>query len=204
MKPQRFVFRSIAVALALVASGFVSLETYAEIHYVQEMTANDLASLDREKTAVILPGGILEQHGPYLPSFTDGYMNEAMTQALSEAISSHAGWDALVFPLIPLGAGGANELGGKYVFSGTYAVRFETLRAIFMDLATELGEQGFRTIFVMHIHGAPNHNKALNQACDYFHDTYNGDMVNLFGRILPGGQGDLRTREEAREDGPSM
>jgi hypothetical protein len=50
-----------------------------------------------------------------------------------------------------------------------------------MDLANELGEQGFRWIFLIHNHGAPNHHKALNQASDYFHDVYGGTMVHLFG-----------------------
>lgn len=56
-----------------------------------------------------------------------------------------------------------------------------TLRAVYMDLANELGEQGFRWIFLVHNHGAPNHHKALNQAADYFHDVYGGSMVHLFG-----------------------
>ena len=46
-----------------------------------------------------------------------------------------------------------------------------TLRAIYMDLGTELGEQGFCWIVLVHNHGAPNHHKALNQASDYFHDS---------------------------------
>ena len=60
-------------------------------------------------------------------------------------------------------------------------MRIATLRAIYMDLATELGDQGFRWIFLVHNHGAPNHHKALNHASDYFHDTYGGTMVHLFG-----------------------
>jgi creatinine amidohydrolase/Fe(II)-dependent formamide hydrolase-like protein len=63
-------------------------------------------------------------------------------------------------------------------------VRFETLRAVYMDLADELGAQGFRWIFVVHLHGAPNHGRALEQAGDYFHDTYGGRMVHLAG-LLP-------------------
>jgi creatinine amidohydrolase/Fe(II)-dependent formamide hydrolase-like protein len=133
---------------------------------------------------VLLPGGIIEQHGPYLPAFADGYMNERMTQEIANAIVERPGWKVLIFPLIPLGAGGANEIGLKYVFDGTYAVHFATLRAVFMDLATELGEAGFRWIFVVHLHGAPNHNRALDQAGDYFRDTYGGRMVHLFG-LLP-------------------
>ncbi len=178
-------------------------QAFGQIHHIAEMTTDQISSLDRSKTAVILPGGILEQHGPYLPSFSDGYMNERLTQDLAEAIVERPGWNALIFPIIPLGNGGANEIGRKYSFSGTYTVRFSTLRAVFMDLATELGEQGFRWIFVVHLHGAPNHNRALDQAGDYFHDTFGGEMVNLWGTGFQGGQ-DLRTEKERLEDGFSV
>lgn len=180
-----------------------SITAASDVYHVKELSTTEITELDREKTAVILPGGILEQHGPHLPSFTDGYVNLNLTEKLAEAIAERDGWNALVFPIIPLGAGGANELGKKYVFPGTYAIRFETLRAVFMDLATELGEQGFKWIFVIHAHGAPNHNHALNQAGDYFHDTYGGEMVNLYGVRAPGGE-DLRSEDEIAEDGMSI
>jgi creatinine amidohydrolase/Fe(II)-dependent formamide hydrolase-like protein len=181
----------------------VGSNAWSEVLYVKEMTAPQLAALDRAKTAVILPGGILEQHGPYLPSYSDGYMNERFTEDLADAIAARAGWNALVFPVIPLGSGGANQLGYKHSFPGTYAIRFETLRAVFMDLASELGEQGFRWIFVVHVHGAPNHNRALDQASDYFHDVYGGEMVHLFGIVLRE-EKDLRTRDQRTEDGLSI
>lgn len=145
------------------------------------MNVEQIRALDKQKTVVILPGGVLEQHGPHLPSFADGYSNEWLTQKLAEVIVERPGWAVLVFPIMPLGHAGGNEIGGKHVFPGTYSIRRTTLRAIFMDLATELGEQGFRRIFVMHGHGAPFHNLMLDQAGDYFRDTYSGRMVNLHG-----------------------
>jgi hypothetical protein len=60
-------------------------------------------------------------------------------------------------------------------------VRPETLRAIFMDLGAEFGEQGFRWIFLIHMHGAPDHNQALDDAGEYFRDVYGGRMINLAG-----------------------
>lgn len=153
----------------------------AQVLQVAELTAEEIRALDRATTVVILPGGILEQHAAHLPSFSDGFMNQALADSLAEAIARRPGWRALVFPMIPLGSGGANELSGKFSWPGTYAVRTTTLRAIFMDLATELGEQGFRWVFVVHNHGSPWHNRALDQAGDYFRDTYGGRMVNLTG-----------------------
>ena len=105
----------------------------------------------------------MEEHGPYLPSFTDGYSNERLTEDLAAAIAKRPGWAAVVFPIIPLGSDGANRIGGKYVFPGSYPIRTATLRAVFMDLATEFGEQGFRWLFVIHAHGSPNHNRASSR-----------------------------------------
>lgn len=168
------------VGLAIV-SLLMCVTAHAQIHHVVRMNTEQIASLDRQKTIVILTGGILEEHGPHLPSFTDGYSNEWLAQRLAEAIVQRPGYSVLLFPTIPLGHGGANEIGNKPVFPGTYSIRRATLRAVFMDLATELGEQGFRWIFVMHGHGAPYHNLMLDQACDYFRDVYGGRMIHLRG-----------------------
>lgn len=155
-----------------------------QVYRVAEMNADQIRSLDKQKTIVLLTGGLLEQHGPHLPSFTDGYSNEWITQKIAASIASRPGWAVLVFPIIPLGHGGANEIGGTYSFPGTYSVRRTTLRSVFMDLAGELGEQGFRWVFIVHGHGSPYHNLMLDQAGDFFRDTYGGRMVHLRG-LLP-------------------
>ena len=80
------------------------------------------------------------------------------TEELANAIVERPEWKVLVFPLIPLGTAPANIAGQTYVFPGSYTVRPATLRAIFMDLASDLGEQGFRWIFIVHLHRGPNHN----------------------------------------------
>ncbi len=172
------------ILLATLLMAFC-LTAHAQIYRVAQMNTEQIRALDKEKTVVILTGGILEQHGPHLPSFTDGYSNEWLAQRLAEAIVERAGRPVLIFPTIPLGHEGANEIAAKHVFPGTYSVRRTTLRAVFMDLATDLGEQGFRRIFVVHGHGAPYHNLMLDQAGEYFRDTYEGGrMVHLRG-LLP-------------------
>ena len=186
----------------LILACALPLGAQAQILHAAEMNAAQFAALDKSRTAVILSGGIMEQHGPLLPAGTDTYMNEWWSQALAEAIVRRPGWKALLLPTIPLGTSGANVLGAKYSFPGTYTVRPETERAAFMDLASELGEQGFRWIFVLHNHGSPLHNLMLDQAGDYFHDVYGGRMVNLPGLLLgPPAPRPLRSAEAAAEDG---
>lgn len=170
--------------LGMIALSALCATSAAQIHRVAQMNTEQIRSLDKQRTVVILTGGILEQHGPHLPSFTDGYSNEWLTQRLADTIVEVTGRPVLLFPTIPLGHEGANEIAGRHVFPGTYSVRRTTLRAIFMDLATELGEQGFRDIFIVHGHGAPYHNLMLDQAGAYFRDTYGGKMVHLRG-LMP-------------------
>lgn len=176
-----------------------------QVYRVAEMNTKQIQTLDRQKTVVILPGGVLEQHGPYMPSFTDGYLNERLSRDLADAIVARPGWSALIFPTVPLGTGGANEIGYKNVFPGSYGVRALTLRTVFMDLATQLGDQGFRWVFIVHGHGSPLHNQALDQAGDYFRETFDGRMVNLDG-LEPKPSADLPpfptlTEKEQEENG---
>jgi creatinine amidohydrolase/Fe(II)-dependent formamide hydrolase-like protein len=150
------------------------------IFQLKELNTMQIQSLDKNKTVLLLPGGIMEEHGPYLPAFSDGYWNEKLTDTIAKSLAEQ-NWNVIIFPIIPLGNSGANDIGSKYSFPGTYTVRFETLRSVFMDLAIELGEQGFKNIFIIHSHGAPNHQRALDQAAGFFNDTYHGKMTNLMG-----------------------
>lgn len=153
---------------------------HAQVQPMGSLNVTQLAAVDKAKTVVIIPGGIMEEHGPFLPAYTDGYVSERQTQDVADALVAK-GWRVLVFPAIPLGSGGANELAAKYPFPGTYVVRLNTLRAVYMDLADELGEAGFKWIFLIHSHGAPNHTRVLEQAGDYFDFTYHGHMRLLDG-----------------------
>ena len=181
----------------------------AQVVRLADLNTRQIQALDRQKTVVFLQGGMLEEHGPYLPAFTDGILSDRLTRELaSGVVAKKPGWTALVLPPVSVGASGSNEIGKQFVFPGTYAVRPSTLRAIYMDLATELGEQGFKWIMIVHVHGSPLHIGALDDAGDFFHDTYGGQMVNLWG-LLPvlGGWGSamsIMTPAQKKEDGLSL
>ena len=100
VKVVSYLIRLLFVGLTM----FVS-PAFGQIYHVKDMNTEQIKALDREKTVVLLPDGILEEHGPYLPSFTDGYMAERRTEDLANAIVERPGWKVLIFPLIPLGTG---------------------------------------------------------------------------------------------------
>jgi creatinine amidohydrolase/Fe(II)-dependent formamide hydrolase-like protein len=198
---------SLPAYLGLMLLGVTPLA--GQVLAVADLNTRQIAALDRAKTVVLLQGGMLEEHGPYLPAFTDGILSARLTDALAEGISHQLPeWTVLRFPVISVGASGSNEIGGQFVFPGTYTVRPSILRAMLMDLATELGEQGFRWIMVVHVHGSPLHIEAIDDAGDYFHDAYGGTMVNLWGLppVLAGWGSVLGTLPDSikREDGVSL
>ena len=181
---RHLMHRSAPAALTLavlISLGAVPRHAQSQILHLAELNTEQIRALDRSKTVIVMPGGVLEEHGPYLPSYADGYWNERVAMDLAKAIAARPGWTAVIFPAIPLGVYGANVIGGKLSFPGTYGVKPATLRAVFMDLAWELGEQGFRWIFIVHGHGGIMHNSALDEAGDYFRDSYGGQMVHLLG-----------------------
>jgi creatinine amidohydrolase len=178
----------------------------AQILDVRELNTEQIARIDRARTVVLLTAGILEEHGPFLPSYSDGYQGEFIATRVADAIAARSGWTALRFPEIPLGAFPASYVGGKYVFPGSYPIRMTTLRAVFMDLATDLGEAGFKWVFVLTMHGAPTHNQALDQAAQYFNETYGGRMVHVTGltSVVGAVPPDLFTVEQRAAEGFSI
>ena len=131
---------------------------------------------------VLLPGGILEGHGPYLPSFADGYGASASRDD-RRGIAADPD-EVLVFPVIPLGVAAANEIGGKFTFDGSYSGTHRHLGAVFMDLATELGEEGFAESLWSIPTSAQTKAAFLIRPPTICNDTYGGQMVHLAG-LMP-------------------
>lgn len=152
-----------------------------ELFRYADLNTREIAALDAANVVVLLPGGILEEHGPYLPSGTDTFTNLHLMDALVKAITTRTDRDVVLLPMVYLGAEGANVIGERNPYPGSLDVRPDTLRQVFMDYGDALGEAGFRNIFVIHSHGAPRHNLALDEAEAYFRETWGGVMVHLTG-----------------------
>lgn len=104
------LIRTLEFVLLLALSPIAS----AQILRVADLNTAQLRALDREKTVVLLPGGIVEEHGPYLPAYADGILSERLTQEIARAIAAKKpGWTVLIFPQVALGASGSNELGTR-------------------------------------------------------------------------------------------
>jgi creatinine amidohydrolase len=166
------------------------------IYKLEELTWPQIDALDRERTLFILPVGMIEQHGPHLPVGADtlGVMYEVggVARRVSRALPE---WNVVMLPAINYGQSGANVLGGRLVHPGTYGIRQSTLRSLVADVGGQIAQNGFKWIFVMNGHGAPTHNIALNEACDFVSETFRVTMLHLTGLF----QGDSSIQSKGKQ-----
>ena len=167
---------------ALAALLVVTSAGAQQIVHWTDLTSAQLAALDRSRTVVIIPAGIIEQHGPLLPIGGEVFQNERFATDLATEIAARPGWTVVMLPTVPLGSGAFDRRAGRSGMSGTLSVRASTIQAVFTDFADNLGAQGFRDVFVVNGHADANHDRALDLAGDYFAASYRGFMVHLLGR----------------------
>lgn len=177
----RQVYRSITNAL--FASGLLIVSNIAagQVFQLGELTKTQYQELDRDRTAILMPIGVIEEHGPYLPLLTDSYISEWLIDRVANAMVSRDGWTVVVMPSLPIGVGAPEDFGPRARDFGSLPLRPATKRAILMDLVTGLGDAGFRWIFAVDIHGPFINKRMTDEASEYFEDTYGGTMLNLAG-----------------------
>ena len=150
------------------------------IHKLEELTWPQVDALDRERTLFILPVGMIEEHGPHLPVGADTlgviYEADGASRRVSRALPA---WNIVMMPPLHYGQGGANGVGGRLIHPGTYTIRESTLRSLVADLGGQLAQNRFKWVFVMNGHGAPAHNIAINDACDFVSETFAVTMLHL-------------------------
>jgi creatinine amidohydrolase/Fe(II)-dependent formamide hydrolase-like protein len=154
----------------------------SNIYKLDELTWPQIDALDRDRTLFILPVGMIEEHGPHLPvgadTFGVTYEADGAAKRVSRALPE---WNIVMMPPIHYGHSGANRLGDMPIHPGTYAVRQATLRSLVADVGGQVAQNGFKWIFVMNGHGAPTHNIAINEACDFVSETFRVTMLHLTG-----------------------
>jgi creatinine amidohydrolase len=154
----------------------------SKVYKLQELTWPQIDALNRDRTMFILPVGMIEEHGPHLPVGADtlGVTYEANVAA-SRASQALPDWNVVMMPPINYGHSGANQLGDVPIHPGTYAIRQSTLRSLIADVGGQIAQNGFKWIFILNGHGAPTHNIAINEACDFVSTTFRVTMLHITG-----------------------
>jgi creatinine amidohydrolase len=104
---------------------------------------------------VLLPLGVIEEHGPHLCLGTDIYTAHIHSNFIKEKLEGK-GHTVVIAP--PFYWGICQSTGG---FIGSFKVRKETVKALLFDILASLAEFGFKNIFGINAHGDIEHSIAL-------------------------------------------
>ena len=119
-----------------------------------ELTSPAFAALD-PKPPLLVPVGIVEEHGPHLPLDTDSIQ----AVATCERVSDEAG--ALVAPLLAYG-----NCSSTRNFPGSFSLRFDTLRDVARDILADAKRHGLGTVAFVSGHAGGAHMRALKLAAE--------------------------------------
>ena len=120
-----------------------------------DMKWTDVTRAAGENAVVLLPIGVIEEHGPHLCLGTDIYTAVTQCRYTAKELASK-GIRTVIAP--PFYWGVCQATGG---FPGSFLVREETVRALVIDILTSLAGFGFTEVFGISGHGDIGHTVAL-------------------------------------------
>jgi creatinine amidohydrolase len=137
------------------------------------MLLDDLSSKEFEKqvdddTVVILPLGVIEEHGDHLPLNTDSLQSEY----IAEQVAKKTG--ALVAPPIRYGVCNTTKS-----FPGTITIEFDTLRLLVQDVLFEFARNGIKNIVIVSGHAGSSHMAAIRLAAKEVVDEVNVKVLAM-------------------------
>lgn len=129
------------------------------MHHLAKIPFPEVARLARAgKALVILPVGVVEEHGAHLPLGVDSFAAEAYAIAAAPHIEEK-GYDVIVAPTINYGV--AHQ---ALNFPGTLTLQPETLKSLVVDIGRSLAKHGFERLVILNGHRDLDHMRTLEAA----------------------------------------
>jgi creatinine amidohydrolase len=127
-------------------------DTMADMNWAEIKAQADKRAL------ILLPLGVLEEHGPHLCLGTDIYTAHQHCVAVRKRLLAQ-GYACVIAP--PFYWGICQSTGG---FIGSFAIRKETAKALLIDILLSLNDFGFEKVFGVNAHGDIEHSIVILEA----------------------------------------
>ncbi len=132
---------------------------------------------------VLLPIGVIEEHGPHLCLATDIYTAHIYCLSVKQKLEE-SGFSAIIAPPFYWGICQAGR-----GFIGSFNIRAETAKALLFDILASLRDFGFKSVFGVNAHGDVEHKiaavHAFQEACEQLKITacfpYDGFFTQFLG-----------------------
>jgi creatinine amidohydrolase len=149
-----------------------------QIYNIEKLTYPQIDKLDRDKTYFFIACSPLEEHGPHLPIGVDAFNAMFFAKQTAEILTqNNPDFDAVLFPVLPLGTQVYKQLGSFYV-------KASTLNDVIYYTGKGLALYGFKHIFVFTAHGTPKQVVAIERGCRKVNRKHGSNMLCLSGAIV--------------------
>jgi creatinine amidohydrolase len=141
---------------------------------IVDMSWPEIKKAAERNALVLLPIGVIEEHGPHMGLGADTYQAHALAKVLKAKLQSEK-IEAVILPPMYWGIMQPNESGS---YPGSLSVRPETMKAVLMDELTDVQTWGFKNIFIVSVHGDRVHRKTVDEVIPEAEKTLGIDIFN--------------------------
>jgi creatinine amidohydrolase len=128
-----------------------------------DMTSVQIEAAAKRGEGILLPIGVMETHGPHLPTGTDAYIATQICR-LTKRYAAELGKHLLIAP--PYYWGITGVLGD---FAGSFNIRPETAKLLLNDVIDSLLANGFSEVLLVSHHGDFHHNVMIREVLEQLH-----------------------------------
>jgi creatinine amidohydrolase len=130
------------------------------LHKYENLTWKELDSFNRNKTVIIVPIGLMEEHSLQLPIGTDAFMSQSVANDLAKKLSiNYKNINFLIFPLIPVGFDCLD-------LTGTVQVRRHIFQALIYDVFSSITKYLFKYFIISCFHGGTENHDAIKDTLE--------------------------------------
>lgn len=134
---------------------------FVDDHFTQsmiDMTWKEVEEAAQKNAYVLLPLGVIEEHGPHLSLGVDTYLVYQKCVLIRDSLRKE-GKEAIIAPPFYWGVNKATS-----AFPGCFTSRPETVEYMITDIVQSLKNFGFKNVFGINHHGDPEHALVLIEA----------------------------------------
>lgn len=167
-----------------------------------EMTWFEIERAAKDGAVLLWAFGVIEQHGPHLPTGTDVYLPQARLRDVKRVLAER-GIQALI---VPPYYWGVNVVSGA--FPASYRVRPELMKELMADVFASFETDGFKRVFCFSGHGDALHNRTIHEGIGLGRERTQLDISFVVDDALAArlglGPGDPRLTLQENETPPAF
>jgi creatinine amidohydrolase len=157
--------------------------------YFEDKTTTQIGEYAKKNALILLPVGMIEQHGPHLPVSTDNIIARGVARLVAQRISDKI--PTLVMPCVFAGYHGDILM----QWPGSTRVLPETLYNYVFDICDSLCQGGFKKILIINSHG--QNPAILEIVCRRITDKHGILPILTYAMSMIGKKGaNIRTSEQ--------